>query len=208
MALGATVLQPEGETGGVAQLGNRRRRQRKDAGIANLGKLLGSTHGHCSGCVLLSLALGPVFQRHEGQRGVLAPASKAEAQNRHEVLHLWLLEHVRLDLLDGFQRALLRGARRQLRADDDVALVFNGQEGRGQPHVANGHGGNDGQIDHRHATAALEQARHPAFVALGGAREAAVEGAKKALLFMVMPGLDGLEQRGAQRRRQRQCQKR
>jgi hypothetical protein len=59
--------------------------------------------------------------------GVLALAGEAEAQHADHALHLGLLEHEALDLLHHGQRALLRGAGRQLHVDEHVALVFVGR---------------------------------------------------------------------------------
>ena len=150
------------------------------------------------------MAFTPVLECHEGQRGVLSLAGEAEAQNAHHALHFGLLQDELLHLFHHSQRSLLRGAGRELHVHDDVALVFAGQERRGQAHVDHGHSSHDGCVDHKVANRTLEHAGHPAFIALGARGEAAIEPAKKAALFVVMACFDRFEQRGTKGRRERQ----
>ena len=208
MAHPATVLQSESEAAGVAQFGDRWRCQRVDEGIANAREPAEGTPGQPFGRFARTLALVPVFQRHERKRRVLPQTREAEAQHAHHALHLGLLQDVVLDLLDYRQRAFLRRAGRQLHVDDDVALVFLRQERGRQARVQQCHGADDRDVDDEIARSLLEHPRNHAFIAFGRACEAPVEAAEKAAdqALLVVMGLlvDRLEQRRAQGRRERQ----
>jgi len=136
----------------------------------------------------------------------LTLAREAESQNADHALHFGLLEHEAFDLLHHGTRAIQRRARRQLHVYQQVALVFRRQKGRWQACVDKRHHADDGSINKQVAPGTLEQARDQTFIALGGARKSAVEPAKKTGLPMMMTGLNRFEQRGAQRRRERQRQ--
>ena len=206
MALAGAVLQSQRRTAGVAQLGNGRRRQRVDEGITDARQCHLGTLGQGSGRVLRTLALVPVLQRHEGDGRVLAVAAEREAQHADGVLDLGLRHHELLDLLHGIQRALLRGTGRQLDVHHDVALVLVGQEARGDAHEEEGRDTDDDAIEQHPPGRTPDDAGHAAFIALGRAGKAAVEPAEEAALGMMVAGLDRLQERGAQRRRERQRQ--
>ena len=206
VALAGAVLQSQRRTAGVAQLGNGRRRQRVDEGIADARQCHLGPLGQGSGRVLFTLALVPVLQRHEGDGRVLAVAAEREAQHADGVLDLGLRHHELLDLLHGIQRALLRGTGRQLDVHHDVALVLVGQEARGDAHEEEGRDTDDDAIEQHPPGRTPDDAGHAAFIALGRAGKAAVEPAEEAALGMMVAGLDRLQERGAQRRRERQRQ--
>ena len=199
-----TVLQAEREAAGRTELRNRRRAERKDEGIANARQRAKGPAGQRLGRLALALALRPILERDKRQRSVLPLPGKAETQHADHALHLGLLEHKTFNLLDHRARALQRGARRQLDVDQHGALVFTRQKGRWQPRVNQRHHADDGGVDHQVTAGSLEQARHQAFITLGRGRKAAVEPAEKSALGQVMTGLDRFEQRGTQRRRERQ----
>ena len=152
------------------------------------------------------LALGPVFQRHKGQPGVLPLAGEAETQHANHALHLGLLEHEAFDLFHHRLGALNRGAGWQLHVHQQRALVFSRQKRRGQAGIDQCHHANDGGINDHVTPGPLEQTRHHAFITLGSACKTPVEPAEQSGLGVVVPGFYRLEQRGAQRWRQRQGQ--
>ena len=202
--IAAAVLQAEGEARRGAEFGNRRRTERKDEGVADAHQRAERATGDGLHAVGGAGALRPILQRDKRQRRVLALTREAEAEHADHALHFGLLEHVAFDLFHHRERALLRGARRQLDVDQHDALVFGRQERRGQPDVEQARGHDDRQVEDQKAPGALEYARDPAFVTLGRAREAAVEPAEEAALRVMMTGLHRLEQRSAQCRRERQ----
>ncbi|KAG0772716.1 hypothetical protein G6F22_015499 [Rhizopus arrhizus] len=149
----------------------------------------------------------PVLQRHEEHGRVRAAAVQAEAIDRIHELDRFVVQHVAFDFLHQRHRVALRRALRQDDHGHEAALVFGGQERGGQAHEQERHRGDDGQIGQSEAHRPGQHARHAGGVALGQAGEGAVEPAEEAAL-LVVAGRHGLEQGGAERRRQRQRQER
>ncbi|MNV69698.1 hypothetical protein D3C71_1626180 [compost metagenome] len=154
----AAVLQAEGKPAGIAQFRNGWWAQRKDEGIANARKTTEGAVGQVLGGLTGAVAILPVLEGHERQCSILSLAGEAEAQHTHHALHFSLFEDELFDLLHHGQRAFLRCAGRQLHVDDDVALVLTGQERRGQAHIHDHHGTDDGGIDDEVARGAFEHA--------------------------------------------------
>ncbi len=103
------------------------------------------------------------------------------------------------------QGAFGGGIGRQLDRRHEVALVLFGQEGAGQQVQAQPQRHHE-RGEHGHAaSAALQDAHHPSLVPVGHARHAAVERAEEAAAPVVATRAR-LEQRGAQRGGQGQCQ--
>ena len=73
-------------------------------------------------------AFVPVLQPDERRRGILAVAAEAEADHRHEALHLRLLTVKDFDLFHRRDGAFRRRADWQLDAGHQEALVFLGQK--------------------------------------------------------------------------------
>ena len=194
----AAVLQAEGEARSRVQFRNGRRAQREDEGIPHPHQ---GTHGaarHRFGRLPGAFAFGPVLECHECQGGILALARKTKAQHAHHALDFRLLEDEAFDLLHHGERALLSGAGWQLHVDDDVALVFIGQERSRQARVHHSHRAHDGSVDHEVAHGFLQDAADHALVGFCGTAEASVEPAEKPFLLMVVPCLYGLQQGCAQ----------
>ncbi len=208
VALAGAVLQPEVEAGAGAQFGNGRRAQREDEGIPDAGQRHEGPAGNRRRRVLGARALAPVLQDHEGQARVLPLTGEGETRHGDDVLHLRLLEHEVLDLVQHVAGAGLRCAGRQLDVGDDVALVLVRQERSRQARVHQRHGAQQHGVDDHHAAAAAQQLAEPAFIAVRRALEGPVEPAEEAFLLGMVIGVDRLEQRGAQRRRERQRQER
>ncbi len=90
---------------------------------------------------------------------------------------------------------------RHLEGADIIALILFGEEGGGQAEESEGEQCDDYREAGHHAAAALEQLGHPALIAIGHRVEFAIEPAEEALLLLMT--MHWLEQRGAERRRQR-----
>ena len=85
------------------------------------------------------------------QCGDLPQAGTAGAQHGHHALHFRLLEHEAFNLLHHRAGALLRGARGQLHVHQHGALVFIGQERRGQTLVDHNGRADDGHINNQNS---------------------------------------------------------
>ena len=205
VAQAGAVLQAHGKAGGIAQLANGRWVEREDEGVfhGHQGTKGPGRDGRC--LMLRPLAFRPGLERHEAQGRILARAREAETHHPHDRRHFRLLEEVLLDLRDHLLRAVAGGARWQLDVDDQVALVFIGQEGRWQAGIQIAHRTQQHRIDDEHATTTAHKDAGQAAIAVRGGVKAAVEPPEEAALFMV-PRVDRLEQRGAQGRREAQGQ--
>ena len=133
---------------------------------------------------------------------------EAEAQHPDHALYFGLLEYETFNLLNDATGTLQRRAGRQLDVDQHRALVFTGQKRCWQTGVNNRHHRNDGHINEQVAASAPQEAGHQAFVAFGGACEAAIKPAKETLFLVVMTSLNRFEQGSAQGRCERKRQKR
>src|SRR5690606_10976281 len=151
-------------------------------------------------------ALGEVFQGRERNSGVQAVAVEAVALHRDDVLDRGLRHEVLLDLFDHIDRAVGAGAGGQFDVAYYVALVFLGQERRGQAQVEPAQQYHQQQEEQHHAAALVQNARDPVLVAGGGGVELAVEPAEEALLGFGMALGHRLENGGAQRGREGQRQ--
>ena len=118
------VLQFKIEAGRNAQFGNRRRVDGIDDGVLDLAQGHEGAADDRVHAVLRAVALAPVFQMNEGERGVLPLAVEAETGHVHHARHLRLFQIIALHLLEHVHRALLGRAHRQLDEGDEITLVF------------------------------------------------------------------------------------
>src|SRR5439155_15247815 len=74
--------------------------------------------------------LAPFFEGHPKKSAVGIPdaTEQAEPRNRSEVLDAWRLVQNLLDLLANCVRALHRSGESKLNLDEEIALLFLGQE--------------------------------------------------------------------------------
>ena len=195
------VLQAELEAGRLAKPVDGRRQhgvghrilELREGLVGALGNRLGSVFG---------TSLGPVLEGGEGQRSVLPAAREAETQDQCGVADPRFFTVVRLDLGGHLFGAHTAGARRQLDVRNGVALVFGGQERRGQLAQAIAQYPQQQRIQQQVAPAALQRLHDPALVAIAHALETAVEPAEETLACMLFALGHRLEQRGAQCRGQ------
>ncbi len=197
------VLQAEAESARVPEVVDRRRLQRRDARVGDAREgLVGVGHDRLGGIV--GPALGPVLERHERLRRVLALAEEAEPGEEGHVVDALALSQELLDVLDRVERAVERRFRRRLHVDGDEALVVDRQEAGGQSHESPAERADQHQIDQHQPSGARERPAHEAAVAGLGLLHAPVEPAERPAPDVVMAGRDWLEQGRAQRGRQRQ----
>ena len=143
------VLQHDVEAGGVAQLEDRRRRERDDRGVLVVGEARHDAAGDRLHVVLLARPLVPVLEREEGEAGVLAASAEAESVDLEDRADagLLLVEHI---VADGGERLFgsdAGGARRRFDLDEHDALVFVGQEPRRDPDEQQGQRRDDDAVD-------------------------------------------------------------
>ena len=199
----AAVLHLVFETRGVPEFGDRRKIHGNDHAVGIVAEVLNDAPGDRFGGLIRPRALAPVRQADERQPDVLPAPVEREALNRHRRIDFRQRKRIFLVFLDQFDRALLRGRRRELEQRDDVALVFVWKERRGQPEIDPGEAGENGGETDETDRGTANQPRDDALVAARHLLESAVEhsGEPALLSARIM-----LEHRRAQRRRQRQRQ--
>ena len=107
MADAAHVLKPEVETGGGAQLGNRRRVHREDHRVLDPAESHQGALDHGLHLAVLARALLPRLEPDEGERGVLRAAGEAESGDGEVVFDFRLLGEIFLHLQQRLAGALV-----------------------------------------------------------------------------------------------------
>jgi len=155
----AQVLQEELNTGAAAQAAHGGWLRDEDQCVAHPApQFAAETLGQRASGLLALGALGPVGQADE----TLARTLVTTAATHHVVVrHLGLLGRVGLDLQGHGFHAFTRCARRRAHLHLQAALVFVGQEGRGQAGVQPGRGADEQQEDGKAAQGALAQPADP-----------------------------------------------
>jgi hypothetical protein len=192
VAVAAAVLEPEREAGRGAELGDRRRHEGEDEGVAHARERAEGAAGERLRRVRRPFALVPVLERHERERRVLAAAGEAEAEHAHHLVDLGLAEKELLGLLHHGERARLRRARRQLHVGDQVALVLGRQERVGHPQHEEDDDADEQPEQQQESAGAAQDLRDAVLVAVRRRLEPAVEPAERALLLVLVPASTGL----------------
>jgi hypothetical protein len=199
----ATVFYLEVEAALRTQFLNGGRIQHEDARIAIAGEMLIGARDDGL-CAVMGAALAPVLEVHERNGVVLSFPVEAEAVDGDDLLDARLVfQHVLLHGLHRLQRTGGRRARRRADRHDEVALVFVGQERGGQRDIEQRHDARDHTVKEHVTCGPRDHASERGTVARVALCEPPVEPAEKAALFVVFH-VGALEQRGAQRRRERE----
>ncbi len=194
------ALQVHLETAGGAE---REDRRRVEGDRQALLESAGSAEVFAHERLRRNVALIPGLHGEEDRGGVVAegPATdEIEARERHRVLDVRVLLHRRDYLLHHLVGALERGAVGKDHERDVEALVLVGYErARREPPQAHRDRHHD-EKDHRGDGAAPHHPRDPVLVAVGGAREDAVEPLEEPPRLLVL----ALEDDDRERRRERE----
>ncbi len=204
LANAIAVLQAEGEAAGCTEAFNGRWRKGKRRRVFQAKQL----HVGAVGDVLRRVVgptFAPVLQGNEGQRCVGTVAGEAEALNCNDILYRRFVLEDFLDLFDGGNRAVGTGFRWSLNVNDQEALILIRHEGAGKADEEITETGDQREVDDHHSPRTTGTARCRLGIAIRQAIELPVEPAAQTALFL-MALLDGLEERGAKSRCQRQCE--
>ncbi len=152
------------------------------------------------------LALAPVLQVGEGHAGILARAGEGKARHCKDEIDivLFAVQVVFGHILRNVQRCGLGGAGGQGDQVEDEALVLVGQKTGGQANEQHDQQRADSRIGDQGAPAAPQEGRSGVVVPIPEGVEIAVERGEETAALDGAFALHGLQQRGAQRRRQHQ----
>ncbi len=168
------------EAGRIAQFAHGRRNDGVDAGIADLGKLLGGALDKGEDLEILGLAVLELLQAHEGHALVLSAAGRTKADDRKDVIDGRVVFVDLLHLVEHGQGFVGRRADRQLHLGHQQALVLVRQEGRRQGDSEEGDPGNNAGIDDEEQARHAQDAAHRLLIAVAEDLEAAIEARQEA----------------------------
>ncbi|KAG0947554.1 hypothetical protein G6F31_014175 [Rhizopus arrhizus] len=202
MAGTALVLQFQGETAGIAEAEDGRRRGDEHLCIGHAGHGRGQARGDGIGIVL---AVVPVFQADEGLADVLAAAGDTETSGGLDREHAVVLHCGGTEAIHHCTGLLQGGPGRQLHQRIEHALVFIGQERTRQVPQQQAGDHAQHQVEHHAQRAPAKETIHTATQAVGGALEAVVEPDEElaqqarfaAVVAVRMPALGNLVQDAA-----------
>ncbi len=203
----SAVLQTEAEARRVAEVVDRRRLKRGNLRVVDRAHLLIDIGDDLLSAVVRA-ALRPVLQRDERLRGVLALPQEAEAGEEGHVLDAGALQQILLDRLHRVERTIERRFRWRLHVGRDEALIVDRQEAARQTHETIAHRADQHGVDDHDAAGARQRARDETAIAAARGLHPAVEPTEEAALFVMVPRLNRLEQRRAERGCQRQSEER
>ncbi|MNB89842.1 hypothetical protein D3C75_368890 [compost metagenome] len=203
----ALVNQLEVEAGRRTQFHNRWQVERKHHRIFNLREGAHRAAGNCFNFVLFAWTFAPVFQRYEGDTGVLTTTRKAKAVNRKHGFNVRFLfgEVVIGHFIQHFLGTFLRCTRRKLRHCQEYALVFIRQEGAWQTNEQERHADHDDDIQQQITTGAAQNIAYAVGVMMRALIKHAVEPTEEPFMLAVAPFLNRFQHGGAQCWRQDQC---
>ena len=207
MAQTTAILQAEFETAGRAKAIHRRRQHREGHGVLDLTQRSVGAIGNRAGSIVTA-TFRPILERRKRQRRILPATGEAETQDHYAVTDPRLTGVVRFELFGYLHGAVLGRARRQLDIGNGVALIFCRQKRRRQARKTEPKSNQQDDVDHQVATGALQRIADPTLIAIGQLLETTIEPAKESGLLVMLTFGDRLEQCCAQRRRQRQGEKR
>ena len=203
----ALVNQLEVEAGRGTQFNNRRQVEGEHHRIFNLREGAHRTAGNGFNLVLFARTFRPVFQRNEGDTGVLTTTRKAKAVNRKHGFNVVFLfgEVVVRHFVQHFLGTLLRRTRRKLCHRQEHALVFIRQERAWQTNEQDRHPRHDDDIEQQVTTGAAQDVAHAVGVVVRALIKHAVKPAEEPFMLAMTAFLNRLQHGGTQRRRQDQC---
>ena len=200
------VNQLEVETGRRTQFNNRWQVKGEDHRIFNLREGAHCTTSDGFNLVLFARTFRPVFQRNEGNTGVLTTTRKAKAVNRKHGFNVVFLfgEVVVRHFVQHFLGTLLRCTRRELCHRQEHALVFIRQERAWQTNEQESHAHHDDDIEQQITTGTAQDVTHAVGVMVRALIKHAVKPAEEPFVLAVTAFLNRLQHGGTQGRRQDQ----
>ena len=202
----ALVNQLEVETGRRTQFNDRWQVKGEDHRIFNLREGAHCTAGDRFNLVLFARTFRPVFQRNEGDTGVLATTRKAKAVNRKHGFNVRFFfgEVVIRHFIQHFLGTFLRCTRRKLRHRQEYALVFIWQERAWQTNEQIGHAHHDDDIEQQITTGAAQNVPYAVGIVVRALIKHAVKPAEEPFVLAVTAFLNRFQHGCTQRRRQDQ----
>ena len=174
------VLEHEVKTSVGAQTAHGRRQHHKNACVTNLGRqlLCGTV---CKSTCALRLQ-GPLIPGLQAYKAACRALVTAQTRNLVKAHHIRLRSKVFTHLIQHFLQTGIGCASRQIHVHIHKALVFIGQEGRGQSTHQQPHGRQNHQKNQHHALGSAQRPGHSVLVAHGGRIKVVVEPAEEPVI--------------------------
>src|SRR6202000_2051570 len=162
------------EAGGVAEVVDRRRLQRRYPGVTDRGQIPVDVGDDRCGGILFG-TLRPVLERNESLRRVHALAEKTEAGQERDVFDTGALRQIFFHFFDRRLGAGVGRIRRGLYVGGDKALIVDRQEATGQTNERPAQADQQRRVDQHQPSGALERPAYRSSIAPLDVIEAAVE---------------------------------
>lgn len=200
----AAVLKHQVESGGIAQLRHRRRREGHYQSVPDSRKSLPGTRSYLGNREGFITALVPGSQLDERQTDVLAAARKAETGHSENTRNRIFLVHHKmlLDLTKHFVGSFFRGTWRKLDQRKQGPLIFVGKKAHRQLAEAQHHQQDDDPIADHVTPGSDKHVADDPLIPVATAIKGPVEPAEEPATFLSVVDADRLEQCCAERRRQ------